>query len=55
MRYVKDHVDPVFTILRSDAFAFPQPGVPSEAANRQAGLRNFDYDLHITVPPGKGS
>src|SRR5438270_10005208 len=34
MLYVKDHVDPDFTILRREAGAFPVVGVPSRKANR---------------------
>ena len=50
MLYVKDHVDKAFTILRTDGLAYPQIGVPSDKANRAAGLPEFDYDLKVTVP-----
>lgn len=50
MRYVQDHVDPGFTILRLDAFAYPVPGVPSVALSRQAQQPQFDYRARITVP-----
>jgi hypothetical protein len=50
MRYVKDHIDKEFTILRTDAFAYPQIGVPSWKINRAAGLPAFTYRLRVTVP-----
>jgi hypothetical protein len=50
MRYVKDHIDKEFTILRTDAFAYPQIGVPSWKINRAAGLPAFRYRLRVTVP-----
>lgn len=52
MRYVKDRIDPEFTILRSDAFAFPCVGFPSFFAQRAAGLPAFDWEGRITVPEG---
>lgn len=50
MRYVKDKVDPAFTIVRMDPFAYPQPGVPSWAINRAGGLPEYDYRIRATVP-----
>lgn len=50
MRYIQDRIDPAFTILRDDAFAYPQPGWPSFAVNRGAPDRRFTYDARITVP-----
>jgi hypothetical protein len=49
-RYVKDHIDTTFTILRSDALAFPTIGGLSEAANRKAPRVDFTYDASIRVP-----
>jgi hypothetical protein len=48
--YVRDRVDPSFTILREDAFAYPLVGVPSMAARMRAGLLEFRYTASITVP-----
>lgn len=50
MLYVQDHIDTTFTILRPDAYAYPQPGYPSQAANRRAGLPTYEYTARITVP-----
>jgi hypothetical protein len=48
--YVRDHVDPAFTIMRDDAFAFPSLGYPSNRANAKHGLQAFDYVARLTVP-----
>ncbi len=50
MLYVKDKVDEAFTLIRTDGLAYPRIGVPSDKANRAAGLPEFDYDLNVTVP-----
>lgn len=49
-RYVKDHVDRDYTIMRMDGFGYPQLGYPSDKVNRKAGLQNFDYRISVTVP-----
>jgi hypothetical protein len=48
--YVRDRIDPAFTILREDAFAYPILGVPSVAARLRAGLSVFRYVARVTVP-----
>ncbi len=48
--YIQDRVDEAFTIIREDADAYPNLGVPSYASNRAAGLPEFDYFARITVP-----
>jgi hypothetical protein len=48
--YVKDRIDTTFTILRSDALAFPTIGGLSDAANRKAPRVDFTYDASIRVP-----
>ena len=48
--YVRDHIDTTFTILRSDALAFPTIGGLSDAANRRAPRVDFTYDVSIRVP-----
>jgi len=50
MAYVRDHIEPSFTVLRDDAFAFPHVGYPSVAANRRAPFPSYDYLARITVP-----
>jgi len=51
MRYVRDRVDRDFTILRTDALAFPRLGVPSVAAWRAMPRGDFEFGARITVPP----
>jgi aminopeptidase N len=48
--YVRDHVDTAFTIIRSDALAFPVIGGLDDAANRRAPHVAFTYDASIRVP-----
>lgn len=50
MLYVKDHLDPHFTILRDDGYAFPKVGYPSSEVDRRAALPSYDYLVRITVP-----
>jgi hypothetical protein len=50
MGYVRDRIDPAFTIVRDDANAYPRVGVPSFVANRRAGFAHFDYRARITAP-----
>jgi aminopeptidase N len=50
MGYVRDRIDPAFTILRPDAWAYPEVGVPSFAARRARGFVYFDYLARVTVP-----
>ena len=52
MRYIQDRIDPEFTILRADSYAYPSPGYPSFAGNRSAPQGNFTYSARITVPKG---
>jgi hypothetical protein len=48
--YIKDRIDPAFTILRIDALAFPVIGVASDRANRAMRRDDFRLDARITVP-----
>lgn len=51
MGYVRDNIDPEFTILRPDCLAFPELGYPSEKVNRLAGFApSFNYIIKIHVP-----
>ena len=52
MLYVKDRIDSTFTILRDDAFAYPEPGYPSFAVMHGAPEASFSYSARITVPKG---
>jgi hypothetical protein len=50
MLYVRDRIDPAFTILRDDAEAFPTVGYPNWGVNRSAGFPSYDYRARIDVP-----
>ncbi|OFY55301.1 MAG: hypothetical protein A2X22_02865 [Bacteroidetes bacterium GWF2_49_14] len=51
MGYVRDKIDPEFTILRPDCKAYPELGYPSEKINRLAGFApSFNYEIKIHVP-----
>ncbi len=50
MRYVKDHINKDYTVLREDCRAFPEVGYPSWKTNRSKVLQSFDYTVAITVP-----
>ncbi len=50
MAYVRDHIDPSFTILRDDGLAFPRVGYSSIVVNRRAPFPSYDYLARITVP-----
>ncbi len=50
MRYVRDHIDPEYTVLRRETRAYPVVGYPSSLTNRRAGLPGFDAELRVTVP-----
>ncbi len=48
--YVKDKIDPNFTILRPDCMAYPELGYPSNKINKQFPKANFNYRVSITIP-----
>ena len=50
MGYIKDRIDPAFTILRNDAWAFPLVMYASLTSLRSSALPSFDYVARITVP-----
>jgi aminopeptidase N len=50
MAYIRDRIDPAFTIIRDDALAFPLVGYPSSAVNRAASAPSYGYVARITVP-----
>lgn len=53
MLYVRDRIDPEFTILRMDSYCYPEPGYPSQAARRlNVAKWRFDYSAKVTVPKG---
>ncbi len=50
MTYVHDNIDPQFTILRMDAYAYPIVATTSWAKNQAQGLTYFDYVVSVTIP-----
>ncbi len=50
MRYVQDHIDPRYTVLREETKSYPVVGYPSWQANSLAGLPDFAVELRVTVP-----
>ena len=48
--YVKETIDPAFTIIRDDSDAYPTIGYPSRNANRFRPMNRWSYDARITVP-----
>ena len=50
MNYVKDKIDPKFTIIRPDCKAYPVIGYPSTKMFRKAITQSFDYSVETTVP-----
>jgi len=50
MRYVQDHIDPVYTTLREETKSYPVVSYPSWQAFTLAGMPDFDVELRVTVP-----
>jgi len=49
-RYVKDHIDKNFTIIRTDGFGYPIIGYPNERDMMKIAQQQYDYLINITVP-----
>jgi hypothetical protein len=52
MRYVKDHIDRNFTIIRTDGFGYPVIGYPNEKDMMAIVNEAYDFLINITVPDG---
>ena len=50
MRYVKDHIDRNFTIIRTDGFGYPVIGYPNEQEMMIIAKEKYKYLINITVP-----
>lgn len=50
MQYVRDRIDHEFTILRTDALAFPRLGVTNARALRAMPRSDFRFGARVTVP-----
>lgn len=48
--YVRDKIDPGFTILRPDCMAYPELGYPLNKINKQFPKPNFDYHINVIIP-----
>ena len=51
--YVRDHIDSAFTILRTDAYAFPVIGWPEVKRDRALPWSLFTFHAAINVPAGQ--
>jgi hypothetical protein len=51
-RYVKDHIDKNFTILRTDGFSYPVIGYPNDKDMWAIVTERYDYTIRVTVPAG---
>jgi len=49
-RFVKDHIDKNFTIIRTDGFGYPVIGYPNEKDMMLIVQEQYDYLINITVP-----
>jgi aminopeptidase N len=50
-RYVKDHIDRNFTMIRMDGFGYPVIGYPTDRDMMPSQMR-YDYTVDVTVPDG---
>jgi hypothetical protein len=51
-RYVKDHIDKNFTIIRTDGFDYPVLGYPNDQEMMAITREQYNYNIRITVPNG---
>ena len=51
-RYVKDHIDEEFTIMRTDGFGYPIVGYPTENDMMAIVKERYHYFLDVAVPDG---
>ncbi|MBN1895894.1 hypothetical protein JW906_15515 [bacterium] len=49
-RYVKDHIDKSFTLIRTDGFGYPIIGYPNERDMMKIAQQQYDYLINVTVP-----
>lgn len=49
-RYVRDHIDKGFTLIRTDGFGYPVIGYPDEQDMMMIAQEKYDYQINITVP-----
>jgi hypothetical protein len=52
MLYVRETLDPDFTILRYETFCYPQVSLPEKDAVGAARHDFFDHEIEVTVPEG---
>lgn len=52
MLYVRESLDPAFTIIRSETFAYPHILFPVDDQRRLCWNDTFDQTIHVTVPKG---
>jgi len=49
-RYVKDHIDKNFTIIRPDGFGYPILGYPNDRDMMAIAKERYDYLINVTIP-----
>ncbi len=49
-RYVRDHIDRNFTLIRTDGFGYPVLGYPNDRDMMMIAQEQYDYLINITVP-----
>lgn len=52
MLYVQEKLDPDFTIIRYETYAYPQVLFPDAGQRREAWKDLYNQTLHVTVPEG---
>lgn len=51
-RYVKDHIDKEFTMMRYDGYGYPVLAIPDDTMIYKIAAFRFDYTMNVTVPKG---
>jgi len=51
-RYVKDHIDREYTMMRYDGYGYPVLAVPDDTIMYKIAGFRFDYTMNVTVPKG---
>ena len=49
-RYVKEHIDRNFTMIRTDGFGYPVVGYPNDRDMMAIAKERYDYTISINVP-----
>jgi hypothetical protein len=52
LRYIKDHIDRNFTIIRTDGFGYPVVGYPNDRDVMAVVNERYNYEINVTVQNG---